>query len=61
MTDTEILNKLRYVVKEQAEDDGLWFHAQYGTEAYLQQELRRIHAIIEDNDRDLALIEGRIK
>ena len=34
-------------VLEQAEDEGLWFNAKYASEAYLQQELRRLHAIIE--------------
>lgn len=34
-------------VLEQAEDDGLWFNAKYASEAYLQQELRRLHTVIE--------------
>lgn len=34
-------------VLEQAEDDGLWFNAKHASEAYLQQELRRLHAVIE--------------
>jgi len=34
-------------VLEQAEDDGLWFNAKYASEGYLQQELRRLHAVIE--------------
>ena len=38
------LNKL---VAEQAEDDGLWFIAQTASEAYLQQELRKLHRAIE--------------
>ncbi len=41
------LDHLRALVAEQAEDEGLWFDAQYITEAYLQQELRRLHALIE--------------
>ena len=28
------------VIAEQAEDDGLWFHAETAAEAYLQQERR---------------------
>jgi hypothetical protein len=36
------------LVDEQAEDDGLWFMAQTAPEAYLQQELRRLHAAIEE-------------
>jgi len=35
------------LVNEQAEDEGLWFIARTAPEAYLQQELRRLHAVIE--------------
>ena len=35
------------VVDEQAEDEGLWFRAETAAEAYLQQELRRLHAAVE--------------
>lgn len=35
------------VVNEQANDDGIWFVAQTAGEAYLQQELRRLHEAIE--------------
>jgi len=38
----------RELVDEQAEDEGLWFVAQTAPEAYLQQELRRLHAAIEN-------------
>jgi hypothetical protein len=38
---------LRHLVDEQAEDEGLWFIARTAPEAYLQQELRRLHAAIE--------------
>lgn len=38
------------VVREQAEDDGLWFAAELITEAYLQAALRRIHAAVEANE-----------
>jgi predicted small metal-binding protein len=41
------LNAIREIVNAQAEDGGLWFVAEYATEAYLQQELRRLHAAIE--------------
>ena len=34
-------------VNKQAEDDGVWFVARYATEAYLQQELRWLHEIVE--------------
>jgi hypothetical protein len=35
------------IVNEQAEDDGCWFIAETITEAYLQQELRRLHEAVE--------------
>lgn len=35
------------LVSEQAEDGGLWFVAHSASEAYLQQELRRLHAAVE--------------
>ena len=41
------LAKLRQLVAQQAEDDGLWFNAATAPEAYLQQELRKLHAAIE--------------
>lgn len=37
----------RKLVCAQAEDEGLWFIAKTAPEAYLQQELRRLHAMIE--------------
>jgi hypothetical protein len=38
---------IRMLVTRQADDDGLWFSAQTAAEAYLQQEMRRLHAVIE--------------
>ena len=35
------------VVNEQAEDEGLWCHPHYASEAYMQQALRRLHAAVE--------------
>ena len=48
-TDTaaETLAAVRALVARQAEDDGLWFDAATAPEAYLQQELRKLHAAIE--------------
>ena len=40
--------RLREIVNRQAEDEGLWFVALTAPEAYLQQELRRLHAAIEE-------------
>lgn len=42
------LEKIQAVVDEQAKDQALWFIAETITEAYLQQELRRLHKVIED-------------
>ena len=39
------------LVNQQAEDEGLWFIAETAPEAYLQQELRRLHAVVEVEDR----------
>ena len=43
-------DEARTVVDAQAEDGGLWFLAATAPEAYLQQELRRLHAVLEDDD-----------
>jgi hypothetical protein len=43
------LRKIQKVVDEQAEDEGLWHEASYASEAYIQKELRRLHAIIEED------------
>lgn len=44
---SEELTALRKLVDEQAEDEGLWFIAVTAPEAYLQQELRRLHEAVE--------------
>jgi hypothetical protein len=41
------MEKLRALVDEQAEDEGLWFIDCTCSEAYLQAALRRLHAEIE--------------
>jgi len=38
---------IKAIVAAQANDEGLWFIAATAPEAYLQQELRRLHAAIE--------------
>ena len=43
---SDIVELLAFV-NQQAEDEGLWFEAQTAPEAYLQMELRRLHALIE--------------
>ena len=39
---------LKKLVDEQAKDEGLWANAENVVEAYLQQELRKLHAAVED-------------
>lgn len=46
MTQTQPISPIE-VVNQQAEDEGLWFIAQTAPEAYLQQELRRLHEAVE--------------
>lgn len=43
----ETLRDLRELCSRQAEDEGLWFQAKTAPEAYLQQELRKLHGVIE--------------
>lgn len=45
------LAALRALVNEQAEDDGLWYEAETASEAYQQQELRRLHRTIEKEEQ----------
>jgi hypothetical protein len=42
--------KVKALVEKQADDEGLWFEAQTCAEAYLQQQLRLLHAEIEGTD-----------
>lgn len=43
----EVATRIQQMVDAQALDEGLWFIAETAAEAYLQQELRRLHATIE--------------
>lgn len=45
MTKLELLKKY---IALQAEDEGLWFIAEYATEGYLQHELRKVAYMIEE-------------
>lgn len=40
-------SEIRKLVEEQANDEGLWFQARTAPEAYLQQQLRLLHEVIE--------------
>jgi len=42
-----ISSKLKRLVDEQANDEGLWCGTKYASEAYLQNALRQLHAAIE--------------
>lgn len=44
--------KIQKLVNEQAEDESLWFIAETASEAYLQQELRRLHRMIEEGKNE---------
>ena len=41
------IDDVKKIVNLQAEDKGLWFVAETTSEAYLQQELRKLHTAIE--------------
>lgn len=45
------LGMIRECVNQQVEDEGLWFEAETAPEAYLQQELRRLHNVVEADHR----------
>ena len=47
--DATILRRIRALVAKQAKNEALWFEAETASEAYLQQELRKLHALIEEN------------
>lgn len=42
--------KIKALVEKQADDEGCWFVAETITEAYLQRQLRMLHAAIEGTD-----------
>ena len=47
--DATTLRRIRALVAKQAKNGGLWFEAKTAPEAYLQQELRKLHTLIEEN------------
>lgn len=53
--DAQRRGELAELVAAQAEDAGLWFQAEYASEAYLQQHLRALHRAVE------ALLRGDTK
>ncbi len=44
------LNLITKAVVSQAQDEGIWFDAQYITEQYLQESIRDLHSVIENGD-----------
>ena len=42
--------KIKALVEKQAHDGGCWFRAETCAEAYLQRQLRLLHATIEGTD-----------
>ncbi len=57
----QLLDLIRALVAKQAKDEGLWFVTQTASEAYLQQELRKLHQLIETESYDemLESLHGR--
>jgi len=43
---------IQAIVDQQAEDEGLWFMAQTAPEAYLQEQLRLLHRVIEGQGQE---------
>jgi hypothetical protein len=53
--------ELRALVDRQAEDEGLWFlNPKTAPEAYLQQELRKLHAAIEETEDGWVPVEREL-
>ena len=46
------INPIMQLVAKRAEDWGLWGEAQYASEAYIQEQLRELHRVIEDEFGD---------
>ena len=42
--------RIKALVEKQANDEGCWFRTETITEAYLQRQLRLLHAAIEGTD-----------
>ena len=46
----KLIEEIKTLVNQQAEDDELWFIAETAPEAYLQYQLRKLHIVIEGDD-----------
>ena len=47
------------IINRQADDPGLWVDPATAVEAYLQQALRELHAVIENDKLALFLLKNR--
>lgn len=54
----DTLRRAQELIAQQAEDEGLWFEAQTMPEAYLQQELRKLHTVVENKSPEVCAIEA---
>ena len=52
MTDKESNDSLLQLVKEQAKDESIWLLNPTVTEAYILQELRKLHSAVEKYFKD---------
>jgi len=48
---SQALEEIRKMVDKQAEDEGIWFNAETAPEAYIQQEFRKLHGLIEHHTK----------
>lgn len=53
--------KIRAIIEEQANDDGLWFEAETCAEAYVQAALRRLHETIEGESSEQCAVKAILK
>ena len=54
----EYFGQIHAVVEEQAKDEALWCYCDRISEAYIQQELRRLHEIIEGKPKEKAALKA---
>lgn len=50
MTPEERLELIKQAVSYQADDAGIWFHAEHVGEAHLQLALRHLHFVVEGDE-----------
>lgn len=57
----EAFRNIQNMINDQALDEGLWFCTSNVTEAYLQQELRKLHSISEINIKEAVALTEELK